>query len=106
MNNLERLPRNLKMKAEKQKKLFSKKASQGDTFYLIFSGKAVVFRKSKKQNEQTERQLAILFAGDYFGEEALLTNQRRSASVRIEEDAVLLSLPRAKFLTLLKTIPH
>lgn len=96
----------LKDESRKAEEIIFEEGTQGDTFYLIFSGKAVVFRKSKKQNEQTERQLAILFAGDYFGEEALLTNQRRSASVRIEEDAVLLSLPRAKFLTLLKTIPH
>ena len=81
--------------------------SLGDTFYLIFSGKVIVFRKRRKKgNGEEEQELAILVAGDYFGEEALLTNQRRSASVRIEEDAVLLSLPRAKFLALLKTIPH
>ena len=79
---------------------------QGDTFYLIFSGRAVVFRKRRRGNEQEEKPLAILVTGDYFGEEALLTNQKRSASVRIEEDAVLLSLPRAKFIVLLKTIPH
>jgi CRP-like cAMP-binding protein len=82
--------------------------SQGNTFYLIFSGKAVVFRKRKKKKgeEGVEQKLAILVGGDYFGEEALLTNQRRSASVRIEEEAVLLSLPRTKFLTLLKKIPQ
>ncbi len=56
--------------------------------------------------ERKNNELAILVAGDYFGEEALLTNQRRNAGVRIEEDAVLLSLPRAKFLALLKKIPQ
>ena len=80
--------------------------TQGDTFYLIFSGKAVVFRKRKtKGNQEEEQKLAILVAGDYFGEEALLTNQRRSASVRVEEEAILLSLPRSKFIALLKRIP-
>ena len=82
-------------------------ASLGDTFYLIFSGKVIVFRKRRKKgNEEEEQELAILVAGDYFGEEALLTNQRRNAGVRVEEDAVLLSLPRAKFLALLKKIPQ
>jgi CRP-like cAMP-binding protein len=81
---------------------------QGDTFYLIFSGKVIVFRNhhKKKGDEEEEQQLAVLFAGDYFGEEALLTNQRRNAGVRIEEEAILLSLPRAKFLELLKKIPQ
>ena len=81
--------------------------SLGDTFYLIFSGKVIVFRKRRKNgNGEEEQELAILVAGDYFGEEALLTNQRRNAGVRVEEDAVLLSLPRAKFLALLKKIPQ
>jgi signal-transduction protein with cAMP-binding, CBS, and nucleotidyltransferase domain len=95
--------------AESQKagKTVFEEGSFGDTFYLIFSGKAIVFRKRRKKgNGEEEQQLAILVAGDYFGEEALLTNQRRSASVRVEEDAVLLSLPRAKFLALLKQIPQ
>ena len=81
--------------------------SLGDTFYLIFSGKVIVFRKRRKNgNGEEEQELAILVAGDYFGEEALLTNQRRNAGVRVEEDAILLSLPRAKFLALLKKIPQ
>ncbi|HUI87159.1 MAG TPA: cyclic nucleotide-binding domain-containing protein [Anaerolineales bacterium] len=81
--------------------------TQGDTFYLILSGKAIVFRKRKKKgNGEGEQRLATLVAGDYFGEEALLTNRRRNASVRVEEEAVLLSLPRTKFLALLKQIPH
>jgi len=81
--------------------------SLGDTFYLIFSGKVIVFRtRRKKGNGEEEQELAILVAGDYFGEEALLSNQRRNAGVRTEEDVVLLSLPRAKFLELLKKIPQ
>ena len=82
-------------------------AAQGDTFYLIFRGKVIVFQKRKnKQKREYELRLATLVTGDYFGEEALLTNQRRSASLRAEEDTVLLSLPRAKFLALLKQIPQ
>ena len=81
--------------------------TQGDTFYLIFSGKVSVFQKRKKKGKREyELRLATLVAGDYFGEEALLTNQRRSASVRTEEETILLSLPRAKFLALLKQIPQ
>jgi len=92
---------------QKAGKIVFEEGMQGDTFYLIFSGRAVVFRKRKgKGNEQVEQPLAILVAGDYFGEEALLTNQRRSASVRVQEDAILLSLPRAKFIALLKKIPQ
>jgi len=88
-------------------KIVFEEGTQGDTFYLIFSGRAVVFRLQRtKKNEQVEKPLAILVAGDYFGEEALLTNQRRNASVRVQEDSILLSLPRAKFVALLKKIPQ
>ena len=81
--------------------------TQGDTFYLIFSGKVIVFRRRRKNGNGVEEQrLATLVAGDYFGEEALLTNQRRNAGVRVEEEAALLSLSRAKFVALLKKIPQ
>jgi hypothetical protein len=80
--------------------------SQGSTFYLIFSGKVTVFQKRRKNKKEVEKPLAILVTGDYFGEEALLTNRRRNASVRVEEEAILLSLSRAKFITLLKKIPQ
>ena len=81
--------------------------AQGDTFYLIFSGKVTVFQKRKnRQKREQELRLATLVTGDYFGEEALLTNQRRSAGIRVEDDTVLLSLPRTKFLALLKQVPQ
>jgi hypothetical protein len=80
--------------------------AQGDTFYLIFNGQVTVFQKRKKNNKEAEKALAVLVAGDYFGEEALLTNRRRSASIRVEEDALLLSLSHTKFVTLLKKIPQ
>ena len=76
-----------KNESQEAGKIVFEEGTQGDTFYLIFSGKAVVFRRRKsKGNEQVEQPLAILVAGDYFGEEALLTNQRRSASVRVQEE--------------------
>jgi len=76
--------------------------SVGDTFFLIFRGKVIVSRKRRKKEEQ----LAILEQGDYFGEEALLTNRKRSATVRVQEDVLLLSLTRQKFIALLKKIPQ
>ena len=104
---LETVASQFKDESQEAGKIVFEEGMQGDTFYLIFSGRAVVFRKQKTRgNEQAEQPLAILVAGDYFGEEALLTNQRRNASVRIQEDAILLSLPRAKFVALLKKIPQ
>ncbi len=89
----------------KENEVIFEEGSQGHLFYLIFRGSAVVFQKRKKKNEEIEHKLAKLVAEDYFGEEALLTNQRRSASVRLEQESVLLTLSRDKFKALLEKIP-
>lgn len=86
---LETVASQFKNESQEAGKIVFEEGTQGDTFYLIFSGRAVVFRKQKTRgNEQVEQPLAILVVGDYFGEEALLTNQRRNASVRVLEDAI------------------
>ncbi|MFH2102281.1 MAG: cyclic nucleotide-binding domain-containing protein [Chloroflexota bacterium] len=73
----------------------------GDYFYLIHSGKARVTRQSEHQ----ERELATLIPGDYFGEEALLTRRKRSATVETLEDTRLLVLSREDLSELLKKNP-
>jgi rhodanese-related sulfurtransferase len=47
-------------------------------------------------------ELAELKAGDAFGEEALVANARRNASVAMKTDGVLLRLAKADFIELLK----
>jgi hypothetical protein len=71
-------------------KVLIKQGTQGDYFYMIHSGSVRVTRSMKGKNEN----LASLVAGDYFGEEALLTHRNRTASVTTLEDSVLLVLPR------------
>jgi len=73
-----------------------------DSFFLIYSGKVRITRKESKQ----ERQLAVLVRGDYFGEEALLTRRRRTATVRAEGDVILFALSRKDLGALLKTSPQ
>jgi CRP-like cAMP-binding protein len=82
--------------------LIFSEGSPGDTFFLIFGGRVTVSRKRKEKEEL----LAALVKGDYFGEEALLTNRRRSAAVRVQEEVLLFCLPRQKFILLLKKIPQ
>jgi hypothetical protein len=71
-----------------------------DIFYIIFKGKVNIYRKGKKEEER----IAFLGAGDYFGEEALLTNRLRSATVRATAGTILLSLRKEQFAKLIKTI--
>jgi CRP-like cAMP-binding protein len=70
----------------------------GDCCYFLNSGRAEVIR-----SEGSERQvLAELEEGACFGEEALLSDQPRNATVTLLEDGVVLRLDRQDFFALLK----
>lgn len=68
-----------------------------DGFYLIYKGKVKVTRPSERGTDF----LAILSAGDYFGEEALFEKRIRSATITTMEDSILLFLARDDFERLL-----
>ena len=68
-----------------------------DGFYLIYKGKVKVTRPTEKGTDF----LAILSAGDYFGEEALFEKRIRSATITTMEDSIILFLARDEFEKLL-----
>ena len=70
-----------------------------DHYYLIHTGTAQVTRAAK---DGTPLVLAELGPGDGFGEEALLTGDRRNASVTMTTDGSLMSLSKPDFDALLK----
>ncbi len=72
---------------------------EGDYYYIIKSGKAKVTRKSKTGSELT---LAHLKDGDAFGEEALLSEAKRNATITMESDGMLMRLSQEDFNALLK----
>ncbi|MFN8435125.1 MAG: cyclic nucleotide-binding domain-containing protein [Anaerolineales bacterium] len=76
-----------------------KRGEKPDGFYMIFKGKV---RVTVPDAEKGERQVAVLYGGDYFGEEALFENRNRSATVRAVEDTTILFLSRQGFDGLLK----
>jgi CRP/FNR family transcriptional regulator, cyclic AMP receptor protein len=65
--------------------------------YIIQSGN---IRISKKI-EGTEHELAILGKGDFFGEMAIVTNEKRTATATAINTASLLSFDRQGFLSLI-----
>jgi len=71
----------------------------GDKFYIIRSGKVDVCREA----ECREEFLVQLERGDFFGELALLKEAPRAATVRVVEDAELLSLPKEIFMDVVRT---
>lgn len=70
-----------------------------DTFYIILEGEVLV---SKMINEMRDRPLKPLFAGDFFGEYALIHDAPRSATVITSTPTTVLEIRRADFNQLLK----
>jgi CRP-like cAMP-binding protein len=75
-----------------------KRGDKPEGFYIIFKGKVNVTRAHEKKGEEV---IIWLVSGDYFGEEALVENRTRSATITATEDTTLLFLSRAHFEELL-----
>ncbi len=71
----------------------------GDYFYIIKSGHCKVTRKMPGANKAIK--LADLSIGDSFGEEALISDAARNASVVMSSDGTLSRLSKEDFLALL-----
>ena len=76
-----------------------KQNDEGDYYYIIKSGKCKVTRTSKTGAQLT---LAQLSEGDAFGEEALLSEDKRNANVIMVTDGFLMRLSKDDFNELLK----
>jgi len=74
----------------------------GNELYIIQKGQV----KISKIVGDKEVLLAILKAGDIFGEMSLIENKPRSASADAYEDAVLLAVNRANFQRMVSTQPQ
>lgn len=73
---------------------------EGDYFYTIDEGKC---RITRLEDDGKEHVLAELGAGDSFGEEALVSESHRNASVTMLTDGQLMRLAKQDFDELLKT---
>ncbi len=73
---------------------------EGDYYYLIYQGTAVVSRVSDVTQPPVE--LAEISEGDAFGEEALASGTKRNATVKMKTDGQLLRLKKDDFVELLK----
>jgi CRP-like cAMP-binding protein len=72
-----------------------KQGDEGDFFYIIVSGKCVVTRETPLNREGIK--LAELGVGDTFGEEALIAEAKRNATVTMLTDGVLMRLNKQDF---------
>lgn len=78
--------------------------SSGSQMYLIHSGKVLL---SVRQSKAQGVPLAVLSAGDFFGEMALVDDSPRSATASALEDGTeLIVIDRARFLFLVRQQPE
>jgi CRP-like cAMP-binding protein len=74
---------------------------KGDFYYIIKSGSVAVLVRQKDIPEPW--QVAVLREGESFGEEALIRDYRRNATVQALTDTTVLALSKADFDRILKT---
>lgn len=67
---------------------------KGDVYYIIKSGRAAVIRKEKDKEPE---QVDVLSSGEGFGEEALIREKSRSATVQAIDEITVLVLEKADF---------
>jgi CRP-like cAMP-binding protein len=72
-----------------------KQGDEGDFFYVIVSGKCAVTRETPLNRDGIK--LAELGVGDTFGEEALIAEAKRNATVTMLTDGVLMRLNKDDF---------
>ncbi|TLY80084.1 MAG: cyclic nucleotide-binding domain-containing protein [Gammaproteobacteria bacterium] len=72
-----------------------KQGDEGDYFYVIVNGKCVITRETPLNREGIK--LAELGVGDTFGEEALIAEAKRNATVTMQTDGILMRLNKQDF---------
>ncbi len=76
-----------------------KQGDAGDYFYIIKSGRALVTRPSPANPKGAK--LATLQAGQHFGEEALISDKKRNATITMLSEGELVRLKKEDFISLL-----
>ena len=77
-----------------------RQGDSGDYFYTLHEGRCAVTCKDSPDGE--ERFLAELGDGDSFGEDALVSDAKRNATVSMLTDGLLMRLAKEDFVELLK----
>lgn len=72
-----------------------KQGDDGDVLYVVDQGELDCFKVFNEGED--EKYLKAYYAGDAFGELALLYNAPRAASIRSKTECVLFSLDRETF---------
>jgi CRP-like cAMP-binding protein/chromosome segregation ATPase len=98
--NLQRVMMSMSEISVSAEEVIIQQGDEGDYFYLISSGQCRVTRQSGP--DQPAVELAVLSAGQGFGEEALLSDKPRSSTVTMLADGELVRLSKQDFVELVK----
>lgn len=98
--NVEEMFRRMTHFSVKAGQVVIRQGAEGDYYYLIENGTAQVSRAASPGD--SPEVLAELNAGDAFGEEALVSDNKRNATVTMKTDGSLLRLNKTDFVELLK----
>lgn len=85
-----------------QDEILYSEGEPGENFYIVMKGRLGSTRLIAGEKEET----AVLLRGDFFGEEALLHNQARSATVTALEPSTLLQMDNQRFYQMLHEYPE
>ena len=100
MANIQRLFSFLEPVEFKAGDIVTKQGELGDSYYIIQEGSCEVVREQKGGEKPIK--LAELVMGDSFGEEALLSDTHRNATVSMLTDGILMQLGKGNFAELIK----
>ncbi len=96
--NIERMFQGLEEISVRAGEVIVREGDAADYFYVIREGAAAVL----KHLDEAESIVAYLVRGDCFGEDALLANTTRNATVKMVQDGRLMRLSRRTFEDVLK----
>lgn len=96
--HIEELLRRFKRSDVKKGEIIIREGAEGDFYYVIETGRC----KVERMVGGVTMLLADLKSGDAFGEEALVSEAKRNATVTMKSDGVLLRLARTDFNELLR----
>ena len=86
-----------------------RQGDRADSLYVILAGKAEVIAEESQSSDASEpplqRRLAVLEAGEFFGEIAMLQQRTRTATIRCLEALDVLAMPQNQFQTLAQHLP-
>ncbi|MBC7806194.1 MAG: Crp/Fnr family transcriptional regulator [Akkermansiaceae bacterium] len=91
----------LKRRTFNERDVIVKRDSPGDALFIIVAGKA----KVSYVEEEDETIIAVLSAGDFFGELSIIDGEGRSADVSAVEQTEVLILSSTDFRQCLETMP-